>query len=74
MAEVEYLAACAMEVWLRELMSRLFGLGMEVTCIWCDNQSYLKLLENLVVYDRSKHIEIIYYYIRDIVQKGAVRL
>jgi hypothetical protein len=73
-AEAEYLAACAVAVWLRELLSRLFGLRLEATYIWCDNQSCMKLSENPVVYDRSKHIEIRYYYIRDIVQKGAVRL
>ena len=61
-------------MWLRELFSRLFGLILEATFIWCDNQSCMKLSENLVVYDRSKHIELIYYYIRYIVQKGAVRL
>jgi hypothetical protein len=72
--EAEYLAACAVAVWLRELLSGLFGLGLEATYIWCDNQSCMKSSENPVVYDRSKHIEIRYYYIRDIVQKGAVRL
>ena len=74
MIEAEYLAACAVAVWLRELLSRLFGLKLEATYIWRDNQSCMKLSENHVVYDRSKHIEIRYYYIRDIVQKGAVRL
>jgi hypothetical protein len=73
-AEVEYLAACAVSVWLQELMSGLFGLGLEATYIWCDNQSCMKSSKNPVVYDRSKHIKIRYYYIRDIVQKGAVRL
>jgi hypothetical protein len=34
----------------------------------------LKLLENLVFHDRSKHIEIKYYYIRDMVQRGERRL
>jgi hypothetical protein len=35
--EAEYLASCEVVVWLQELLSRLFGLGMEVTYIWCDN-------------------------------------
>jgi hypothetical protein len=76
-AEVEYVAACATSreaVWLRKLLSGLFGLRLEVTCIWCDNQSCMKLSENQVFHDRSKHIEIKYYYIRDMVQRGAVRL
>ena len=74
MAEAKYLAACAVVVWLRELLSGLFGLGLEATCIWFDNQSCMKSSENPVVYDKLKHIEIRYYYIGDIVQKGVVRL
>ena len=29
---------------------------------------------NLVFHDKSKHIEIWYFYIRDMVQKGAINL
>jgi hypothetical protein len=76
-AEAKYVAACATSieaVWLRKLLSGLFGLGLEATCIWCDNQSCIKLSENPVFHDRSKHIEIRYYYLRDMVQRGVVRL
>ena len=34
----------------------------------------MKLSENPVFHDKSKHIEIKYHYIRDMVQKGAVKL
>jgi hypothetical protein len=34
----------------------------------------VKLSENLVFHDRSKHIEIKYYFLRDKVQKGEVVL
>ena len=34
----------------------------------------MKLLENPVFHDRSKHIEIKYHYIKDMVQRGAVKL
>ena len=40
----------------------------------CDNQNCVKLLENPVFHDRSKHIEIKYHNIRDMVQRGAVKL
>jgi hypothetical protein len=73
-AEAEYLVACAVVVWLQELLCGLFGLGLEETCIWCDNHSCMKSSWNPMVYDMSKHIEIRYYYIKDIMQKGAVRL
>jgi hypothetical protein len=42
--------------------------------ILCDNHSYIKMTENLVFHDKSKHIEIRYHYIRDMVQRGAVKL
>jgi hypothetical protein len=53
MTEAEYLAACAVAVWLRELLSGLFGLGLEATCIWCDNQSCMKSSENPVVLQKG---------------------
>jgi hypothetical protein len=62
------------EVWLWKLLTGLFDIAMEATCILCKNQSCMKLSENPMFHDRSKHIEIRYHYIRDIVQKGAVRL
>jgi hypothetical protein len=77
MAEDEYVATCATcreAVWLQKLLSGLLGLKMKVTCIWCDNQSCMKLSENPVFHDRSKHIKIKYHYIRDMVQRGVMRL
>jgi hypothetical protein len=34
----------------------------------------VKLTENPVFHDKSKHIEVKYHYIRDMVQRGAVEL
>jgi hypothetical protein len=52
----------------------LFGQEMSPTVIHCDNQSCIKLSENPVFHDRSKHIEIRYHFICDWVQRGAVQL
>jgi hypothetical protein len=41
---------------------------------YCDNQSCIKLSENPVFHDRSKHIEIRYHFIQDYVQRGAIEL
>jgi hypothetical protein len=57
-------------VWPHKLVSRLFDQVLDSTVIYCDNQSYVKLLENLVFHDRSKHIEINYYFFHDKVQRG----
>ena len=76
-AEVEYVAdysASCEVVWLRKILFDLFDLHLDSTCIHCDNQSCLNLSENPVFHDRSKHIEIKYHYIRDMVQREAVKL
>ena len=75
--EAEYAAACLAsceEVWLRKILFDLFDLQLEATCIFCDNQSYVKLSKNPVFHDKSKHIDIKYHYIWDMVQRGVVKL
>ena len=42
--------------------------------IHCDNLSCVQMSMNHVFHDKSKHIEIRYHFIRDMVQKGAVEL
>ena len=64
--EVEYIAtsdAIKEEVWLRKLVSGLFGDNFETMVVHCDNQSCIKLTENPVFHDRSKHIDMRYHYI-----------
>jgi hypothetical protein len=75
--EEEYIAtcyACTKVVWLCKLISGLFDQVLDSTIIYCDNQSCVKLSENPVFHDKSKHIEIKYYFIRDKVQKREVIL
>ena len=40
----------------------------------CDNQSCIKLSQNHVFHDRSKHIDIRCHFIRDYVQQRVVQL
>jgi hypothetical protein len=75
--EAEYIAlsvAVREVVWLRKLLTNLFDHEMDPTIIHCDNQSCVKLSENPVFHDRSKHIEIKYHYIRDMMQRIAVHV
>jgi hypothetical protein len=75
--EADYMAtsiASCEVIWLRKLLIGLFDEELEPTVIYCDNRSCIKLSENPVFHDRSKHIEIMYNFIRDRVQKGAVKL
>jgi hypothetical protein len=59
-------------VWLRNLLTYVFDHEMDPTIIHCHNQRCVKLTENPVFHDKSKHIEIKYHYIRDMVQRKAV--
>jgi hypothetical protein len=61
-------------IWLRKLLTGLFSQELEPTTIHCNNQSCIKLSENPVFHDKSKHIKIKYHFIKDRVQKGAVKL
>ena len=76
-AEVEYIAACMAcceATWLRKLFSELFEHVLDATVILCDNQRGIRLLENPVFHDRSKHVDVWYHFFWDMVQRGVVRL
>ena len=47
---------------------------MDATDIYCDNPSCIKLTENPLFNDKSKHIEIKYHYIWDMVQRRDINL
>jgi hypothetical protein len=68
--EAEYIATCFANceaIWLQKLLTGLFDLDIESTMILCDNQSCINMTGNLVIHDNSKHIEIRYDYIFDMV-------
>jgi hypothetical protein len=75
--QVEYIALCVAvreTVWLRKLLEDLFGHEIDSSIIHCDNQSCVKLSENLMFHDKSKHIEIKYHYIGDMVERKIVHV
>jgi hypothetical protein len=71
---METCEACTKAVWLRKLISDLFDQIPELTIIYCDNQSCIRLSGHPVFHERSNHIEIKYYFIRDKVKEGEVNL
>jgi hypothetical protein len=76
-AKAEYIAlsmAVFEAVWLRKILTGLFDHEMDLTIIHCANQSCVNLSENPVFHDKSKHIEIKYHYIRDMVQRKIVHV
>lgn len=48
--------------------------GQHEVTINCDNQSALALSKNPTFHDRTKHIDVKFHFVRQIVQEGAVSL
>ena len=68
--EDEYIATCMATreaVWLWKPLAGLFGQRLEPTVIHCDNQGFVKLSVNPVHHDRTKHVEMKYHYVREMV-------
>eukprot|EP00253_Pinus_taeda_P010734 PITA_10734 len=76
-SDTEYMAtstASCETIWFRKLLVNIFKRNMEATKIMCDNQSCIKLSENPMFHDRSKHIDSLCHFVRDCVQQGVVQL
>ncbi|GJT47482.1 hypothetical protein Tco_0956197 [Tanacetum coccineum] len=75
-AEAEYVAAagcCANILWMKSQLTD-YDIIYEKVPIFCDNTSAIAILNNLVPYSRTKHIDIRYHFIRDHILKGDVEL
>ena len=76
--EAEYkaacFAACCQAVWLRRILAHL-GVQVNTTStIKCDNQSCMAIAKNPVFHARTKHIEIQYHYVRELIEDEVVEL
>ena len=75
-AEAEYIAAgscCTQLLWMKKLLHD-YGIPQDTMCIFCDNTSAIYLFKNLVQHSKSKHIEICYHFIQDLVEDKVVCL
>jgi hypothetical protein len=59
--------------WLSFLLAEL-GYPQTPLTLYCDNKSTISLAENPVFHNRSKHIELRYYFLRELVQRGHLVL
>ena len=76
-AEAEYVALSptAQEaIWLQQLASDLLSQSIRETTILEDNQSTICLAKNQQVHGRTKHIDIKYHFIHDLVDAGRIKL
>jgi len=60
-------------VWLLGLMNEL-GFEQETIDIYSDSQSAIALAKNAVHHDRTKHIEIKYHFISELIYSGLIRV
>jgi hypothetical protein len=68
--ESEYIAASDTgreAKWLRLLLSELGLPQKSPTKIWCDNESAIALARNPEYHKRSKHIDVRYHHLRELV-------
>lgn len=59
-------------LWLKMLLSEV---GFPITrpmSIYCDNKAAISIAHNLVQHDRTKHVEVDKYFIKDHLKKGSI--
>ncbi|BAT90088.1 hypothetical protein VIGAN_06126200 [Vigna angularis var. angularis] len=75
--EAEYIAgsyAACQGVWLEEILKELMIPVTTPLLLKIDNVSAINLSKNPVSHGRSKHIEVRYHFLRDMVNKGRIAL
>ncbi len=73
--EAKYKAACFASceaVWLRRILGDMGVPQKETKVLLCDNQSCMAIAKNPVFHARTKHIEIQYHYVRELILDGEV--
>jgi hypothetical protein len=75
-AEAEYIATgscCSQILWMKPTLN-YFGIKFKQVLLLCDNESAVKLTNNLVQHSRTKHINVHRHFIRDHQQKGDISI
>ena len=74
--EAEYIAiteGCKEALWMRNFLEEL-GLQQEKYVVYSDSQSAIHLSKNLTFHSRSKHIDVRYHWIRDVLESKQLYL
>ena len=74
--DAEYMAiseACKEAIWLRGLYAELCG-DSSCPTIFYDSQSTIYLTKNPMYHERTKHIDVRFHYIRDVVAEGDLKV
>ncbi|GJY19058.1 retrotransposon protein, putative, ty1-copia subclass [Tanacetum coccineum] len=74
--EAEYMAlteAVKESIWLKGLLIEL-GVNLRSVVVNCDNQSSIHLSRNAMFHERTKHINVRYHFIREIVESKEIEV
>ena len=74
--ETEYIATtevCKEMLWMKEFLQEL-GLKQENYVVHCDSQSAIHLCKNPTFNSKSKHIDVRYHWIRNILKEKHLQL
>ncbi|KAG8481358.1 hypothetical protein CXB51_026131 [Gossypium anomalum] len=69
--EAEYMAiteACKEAIWLKGLFSEL-NEDLQISTVFCDSQNAIFLTKDQMFHERTKHIDVWYHFVRDIIAR-----
>jgi len=72
--EAEYMVAtqaCKEAIWMKKLMEEL-GHKQEKIPLYCDSQNVLHIARNPAFHSRTKHIDVQYNFVREVMEDGSV--
>ena len=74
--EAEYVAASEaskLSIWLGRLVTDL-GIKQELPVLHCDSQSAIQLAKNPVFHAKTKHVDVKYHFIRELIEDKQLQL
>lgn len=67
----EYIAitkACKEVMWLRKLISE----DLQISTVFCDSQSAIFFAKDQMFHERTKHIDVMYHFVREVIARGDI--
>ena len=59
-------------IWMQSLLCELGFVIQTPIAMYCNNQAAIFIANNPIFHERTKHIEVDYHYIRDMVLSGHI--
>ena len=74
--EAEYIAteSCYSQFLLMKKLLSDYEISQDTMVVYCDNSSAIDISKNPVQHSKTKHIEITYHFIRNLVERKIVAL